>query len=158
MFNFLKGKKSELSVTLDRLNGIYYLGETVNVNVDIQPKRELELVGVRVQLRGLEGRAYKHTVMDSSYQNIPISTENTSWDYTEFFTGEERALDETTLPGGTLRHYSFQMNIPSDASPSFVGEDLIVRWQIIVKLMGRYLEKEWLSETELSVQSPPKPT
>jgi hypothetical protein len=155
MFNFLKGKQQELIVILDRPDGIYRPGETVNISVDIQPKNKLELVGVRVQLKGFEGRVFHGTYLDSNtYDYISTPTEGTLWNYTEFFAKEEKILDEITLPSGTLRHYSFQMSIPSEASPSFVGEDLIVRWQVNVKLMGRYLEKEWLTETELSVQLP----
>ena len=155
MFDLLKGKKQELIVTLDRPDGIYHPGEIVNINVDIQPKNKLELVGVRVKLRGFEGRVFHGTYLDNNtYDYISTPTEGISWNYSEFFANEEKSLDEITLPSGTFRHYAFQMSIPSDASPSFIGEDLIVRWQVIVKVMGRYLEKEWLSETELHVQLP----
>jgi hypothetical protein len=155
MFNFLKEKKQELIVRLDRPDGIYHPGETVNISLDIQPKNKLELVGVQVKLRGFEGRLVHGSFLDSNtYDYISTAAEGMLSNCTEFFAKEEKVLDEITLPGGTLWHYSFQMTIPSDASPSFVGEDRIVQWQVIVKLMGRYLEKEWLTETGLSVQLP----
>ena len=155
MFDLLKGKKQELIVILDRPDGIYHPGETVNINVDIQPKNKIELVGIRVKLRGFEGRVFHGTSWDSNTYDISSTpAEGILWDYTEFFAKEDKVLDEITLPAGALRHYSFQISIPSDASPSFVSEDKIVRWQVTVKLMGRYLEKEWLTETELSVQLP----
>lgn len=158
MFDLLKGNKQELIVILDRPDGIYHPGETINISVDIQPKNKLELVGVRVKLRGFEGRVFHGTYLDTyTYDIRSTPAEGILSNCTEFFTKEDKILDEITLLAGTLRHYSFQMNIPSDASPSFDSEDKIVRWQVLVKLMGHYLEKEWFNESELSVQLPQMP-
>ncbi len=75
MLNFLKAKKPELTVTLDRPNGIYYPGETVGVTVEVQPGKDLKVQGAHVTLSGIEEYKYR------TRRHSTDSDGNTSDDY-----------------------------------------------------------------------------
>ena len=64
MLNFLKAKKPELTVTLDRPNGIYQPGETVGVSVEILPNKDMKLKAALVELSGTE--KYQYTTILSA--------------------------------------------------------------------------------------------
>lgn len=152
MFNFLKGKKKELIVTLDRTNGIYYSGETVGVIVEIQPDKGLKLRSAQVELRGIEEYRFSS---DSSYTDSEGNTkegESTQWGYGNLFVSAESFLGEVTLPGGAPQRYTFQMPLPPDALPSFNGEILHVQWRVSVKL-DRHLARDLNVEVAVCVAS-----
>jgi hypothetical protein len=151
MFDFLKGEKTEIVVTLDRPNGIYLPGETAGVTVEIQPDKDLKLKGALVRLSGTE--QYKYGSTSSSTDSDGNTTEDTNyyWAYNEFFAREEKFLGETTLPGSKPQRYSFQMSLPADALPSCAGEIVRIYWKFSVKL-DRRLAGDLHAETELCVR------
>lgn len=153
MFNFLKGTKTELTVTLDRPNGLYYPGDTVGATIEIQPNKELKLHGARVKLSGTE--KYEYTYISHSTDSDGNSSDDyvKTWGTNEFFASEENFLGATTLPGGVPQRYSFRMGLPSDALPSLAGKIVRIQWKAGVKL-DRRLAGDLHSEAELRVGFP----
>ena len=152
MLNFLKAKKPELTVTLDRPNGIYHPGDTVGITVEVQPGKDLKVQGAHVTLSGIEEYKYRTRRHSTDSDGNTSDDYSYAWKHNELFASEENFLGETTLPAGTPQRYSFQMSLPAGALPSCAGEIVHVRWQVDVKLDRRLLG-DLHTKADLSVHS-----
>jgi hypothetical protein len=152
MLNFLKAKKPELTITLDRPNGVYYPGETVGVTVEVQPGKDLKVQGAQVTLSGIEEYKYRTRRHSTDSDGNTSDDYSYAWKHNELFASEENFLGETTLPAGTPQRYSFQISLPAGALPSCAGEIVHVRWQVDVKLDRRLLG-DLHTKADLSVHS-----
>ncbi|MBN2148824.1 MAG: hypothetical protein JW726_15660 [Anaerolineales bacterium] len=150
MFNFLKSKKDWITITLDRQNGIYYPGETVGVNVQITPEKDLKLQGATVKLKGTERFYYSHETDSTDSEGNSNRETNYYWGEEDIFTAEENFLGEIVLPRDTPQRYSFQMALPADALPSCKGDIMQVKWAALVKL-DRRMAGDKQTETGLQV-------
>lgn len=152
MFNFLKGKKTEITITLDRPNGIYYPGETVGVTVEILPDKDLKLQRALVSLMGTEQYEYDSTSSSTDSDGSTTETTSSYWGTNSLYNDEERFIHEATLSGGTPQRYTFQKILPVEALPSCSGKILRVTWGIVVKI-DRRLAGDLNAKTELSVRA-----
>ena len=128
MLKFLT-MKHELSVTLDRSDGVYYPGENIQVLVELCPDRPLQIRGALVRLVGIEDYRYRTL---NTYQNRV--REEHCWEQNEFFASKEKFLDATTLEKNVSRQYSLIVPVPAGALPSFTGDILQVSWKIDITL------------------------
>jgi hypothetical protein len=149
MFNFLKGTKVEIMLKLDKPDGIYFPGENVDITIDITPTEDLKLRNAYVRLVGTE--LYWYRSYDTN--DIESSREIDIWGEEVLFVNEETILSETVLPKDVCQHFSLQMQLPSDALPSFNASILRVVWKIEVKI-DRHLAKDIHAETGLHVRLP----
>lgn len=152
MFNFLKGNKAGLTVTLDRLDGIYSPGETVGITVDIQPDKDLKLQGAQVALSGTEEFEYSTSTYTTDSDGNSSRDYSTSWGSNQFSVSTEDFLGATTLPAGAPQRYTFQLSLPADAAPSYSGDIVRVHWQASVK-MDRRLAADLNADAKLYVRS-----
>ena len=137
MFNFLKGKKTEIGITVDRMNGIYYPGETIRVTVEIQPDSDLKLQSAQLELRGTEQYKYTSRSTSTDSDGKTVESESEQWGYHNFYSNIEKFLGETSLAGSKPQPYRFEMSLPADALPSCNGEIERIYWGFHVKLNRR---------------------
>ncbi len=142
MNRLLSGITGEITVKLDRPDGLYEPGETVGVTVNLQPRKDMKLIGGYVKLSGMEGRYQSDG--DPDYPTLV-------WVDNEFWSSKRRHLGQTTLPGGTFQHYDIQFSLPASARPSGTGEKGRVWWRISVKLGRPGLLPDLHAEKELQV-------
>ena len=155
MFNFLKGEKTEIAVTLDRPNGTYFPGETIGVTVTITPDKELKLKKAVVKLSGSEAYQYLTTTTSTDSEGNESEEVSYEWAGSELFVSEENFLGETTLPAGATQRYSFQMKIPDEGLPTCIGEIVRLEWQVNVKFTSaRFLGSDPQAQADLRVLSP----
>ncbi len=150
MFNFLKGKKTEITFTFDRATPVYVPGDTVGITVQIEPDKDMKLQGARFRLTGTELYCYttEETRQDSDGKWETHQVDR--WVQNEFFIGEEVFLRETILPNGKPQQYTFQYTLPLECLPSVKGEILKVEWKASVKL-DRKLAGDIQEEAPLTV-------
>lgn len=153
MFNLLKGKKEELTVAVDRENGIYYPGETVSVTVDLQPNKDMKVRSAQVKLSGTERYEYTTTTSSTDSDGSTSDTTSSAWGYTDLFVSEETFLGESVIPGDTPQRYTFQMHLPPDALPTCDGMLVKVYWRVSVNL-DRPLAHDLNAEAEFRVHAP----
>lgn len=130
------GKTDDITVTLDRPDGIYQPGETIDVTVKVQPRKDMKLRGAVVYLRGTKVEwSEGYTSYTSGHQHY----EGYGFPQ-ELYEGEYSFLGETTLPRGTPQSYDIQISLPESAlsSSSTVGK-MRVKWQISVDLYRPFL-------------------
>ncbi len=146
------GKTDEITITLDRPDGIYQPGETVRVTVMIKPRKDMKLTGARVKLSST--KVYETHVKSYTGAQGDVFVKK------EFFASDYSFLGQTMLPRGTGKRYRFRMNLPADALPSSTVGMVQVRWQISVKLNRPGLLIDLHAKKELWVLSraPGQPT
>jgi len=134
MFDFLKGKSAELTLALDRADGVYRPGDVIGVIIEVRPDQDLRLRAGRVRLSGTEHFEVRSQVNTTDADGNNQLSYSYSWERDEFYAEEAEFLGETTLPGGTPERFTFQARLPADALPSCLGEILRVEWLVQVKL------------------------
>ncbi len=106
MFDFLKGGKANLTVTLDRQNKIYKAGETIRASVRVEGVKDLKIQRAVIALVSREEYEYKYETRDSDgdleTRTSKATDENKVW--------EQQFLDETTIKGNS--NQTFEFDIP----------------------------------------------
>jgi sporulation-control protein spo0M len=124
MFDFLKGGKATLAVTLDRANKIYTPGETIHAKVNVQGVKDLQIQSGKIALVARE--EFEVVSEDSDDNSTTKSKENEqvkAW--------EQAFLGETTVKGGSNETYEFNIPIPSDAMPTLEGGKILnLSWAV----------------------------
>ena len=146
------GKTDEITVTLDRLDGIYQPGETVGVTVKVQPREDMKLTGAQVRLRGTKVKWFEG--YSESYFSGHHHYESYSF-REKFYARRYSFLGETTLPRGISQRYDIQINLPEGAlSSSTAARQMRVKWQISVELYRPFLLPGLHAKKELYVRTP----
>jgi hypothetical protein len=131
MFNFFKGRKTKLTITLDRPSAIFHLGETVGATVEVKSEKDLRVRSAKARL--ICSEKYLYTTSSSGDSESGGGSSDT-WGDNELFLNEENFLGETVLAASVIHRYSFQMSLPVNALPSCAGEIVRVEWRFMANL------------------------
>lgn len=131
MFDFLKGGKANLYVTLERANKIYAPGETIHARVSVQGVKDLKIQAARIALVSREEYEYQSESRDSDGDRSTSKTRTTD----EVNVWQEQFMGETTIKGNSNQTFEFDMLLPPNALPSVDG--------------GKILNHEWVVKTTL---------
>lgn len=131
MFDFLKGGKATLTVTLDRATKIYAPGETIHANVRVEGVKDLKIQAAKIALVSREEYEYKYETRDSD-GDLETRTSKTT---DELKVWEKQFLNETTIKANSNQTFEFDIPLPPNALPSVEG--------------GNILNHEWLVKTTL---------
>jgi hypothetical protein len=149
MFDFLKGGKVDLSITLDRPG--YFPGDTVRATISVQNQKEIVV---------REGRAALLRREEYEYEYADEDDEGNSQTKTGRNTQDDEAARLVLLSEGTLRAgahtFEFAARLPEDAAPTWAGGKVVkLRWFVKV-VLDRKLGLDWSHEVEaLVLQTPP---
>lgn len=150
MFNFLKGKKDNLTVSLDRPEGVYLPGETLKAEISFECQKD-----VHVQV----GRAVLICEEEFDYRSWDSSTDsdgNTDESLCEHRYSQRYEFDaqvfvlDTTLTAGSVHHFTYTTQIPQPALASTPGQIIKVRW-LVKATLDRKLAADYNTETELTI-------
>lgn len=131
MFDFLKGGKANLVVTLDRHNSIYAPGDTIHASVRVEGVKDIKIQSAKIALVSREEYEYKYETRDSDGDDETRTSKTTD----ELNVWQQQFLRESTIKGGTNQTFEFDMQLPPNALPSVEG--------------GKILNHEWLVKTTL---------
>ena len=141
MFDFLKGGKTSVKLTLDRPISEdatrvypYYLGETVHARVTLASEKEVKIQEGRIALVYQEEYQYKHHHHSRDSHGHSRTTVATAWATDEREVNRQVFLGETSLPAGTQKTYEFDLPIPTNAAPSARAEIVHIKWVVKVTL------------------------
>jgi hypothetical protein len=154
MFDFLKGGKVNLDVTLDRPSGIYYPGETIHARVSLTSDKELKFQEGRVALLYQEKYQIRETRHSTNSRGQSHTTVVLRWKTNDQEASRQVFLGETILPEGSARIFEFDAQIPASAPPTYPGNIIQVRWMVKATL-DRKLSKDINSEAPLAVMFSP---
>jgi hypothetical protein len=137
MFDFLKGGKTSVKLTLDRPISQdatpvypYYLGETVHACVTLVSEKEVKIQEGRIALVYQEEYQYKHHHQSRDSHGHVRTTVATAWTTDEQEANRQVFLGETSIPAGTQKIYEFDLPIPTNAAPSARAEIVHINWQV----------------------------
>jgi hypothetical protein len=137
MFDFLKGGKASVKLTLDRPISMeeppahpYYLGETVHARLTLVSEKDLKIQEGRIALVYHEEYQYRHHRRTTDSHGHSRTTVATAWDTDEREANRQVFLGETTIPGGSTKTYEFDLPIPTNAAPSARAEIVRIKWLV----------------------------
>jgi hypothetical protein len=131
MFDFLKGGKANLTVTLDRPVQPYFVGETVQARVTIEGQKDLKIQEARVQLVCREEYQYKHEHRHTDSDGHTHTSEETSWTTDEQVVQRQQLMPEGTIPGSFNQTFEFAAAIPAGSPPTCEGGKIVrVKWMV----------------------------
>src|SRR5512139_3534048 len=131
MFDFLKGGKAKLHVTLDRPMLPYYPGETVRATVTIQGEKELKLQEARIALVCHEEYQYRHETRERDSDGHYHTETLTSWATDEQVIQQQQLMGQGTIPSAFMQTYEFSAAIPAGAPPTCDGGRIVrVKWMV----------------------------
>lgn len=144
MFDFLKGGKTSVELTLDRPISKdatpahpYYLGETVHACVTLVSEKEVKIQEGRIALVYQEEYQYKHRERSGTSRGHSTTTVATAWATDEKEANRQVFLGETKIAAGTQKTYEFDLPIPTNAAPSARAEIVHIKWLVKATLDRR---------------------
>ncbi|MBA3804647.1 MAG: hypothetical protein H0X14_02895 [Acidobacteria bacterium] len=127
------GMGPQISIQLDRPQGPYYPGDSVQVAITLQTQKAWRVRSVGAGLLFLE----RYTELVQSYERDdqgarmmvtnPARREDSNWLYTQWLSGEGM------IPAGFNKVFHFTWAIPSDAPPTYEGSISKLSWLVRVK-------------------------
>ncbi len=137
MFDFLKGGKTTVKLTLDRPIGQdaarvhpYFPGEIVHATVALVSENEIKVKEGRIALVYQEEYQYKHRHRSTNSRGHSSTTVTTAWAKDEREVNRQVFLGEMKLPAGTSKIYEFDLPIPTGAPPSARAEIVHINWVV----------------------------
>ncbi len=156
MFDFLKGAKATMTITLDRAGQPYLPGETVRAQLVVETQGEYKVQEGRIALVYLEEYQYRTerrtTDSDGDSQNEVVKT----WAKAE--TEVQRVLfaREGPLPKNTRQSYDYVVTIPAQSPPSLIGGRILKsRWMVKATLDRRLAADQNVEAPLVVVTLPP---
>jgi sporulation-control protein spo0M len=155
MFDFLKGGKAKLHVTLDRPMLPYYLGETVHAAVTIEGEKELKIEEARVALVCHEEYEYRYESHHRDSDGHHHTAVHTSWATDEQVIQQQVLMGQGAIPSNFMQTYEFSAAIPASAPPTCDGGRIVrVKWMVKATL-DRKLAGDIEDKAELLVFATP---
>jgi hypothetical protein len=132
MFDFLKGGKATINLTLDRSDRIYSPGETIRAHLMVSGEKDLKVQQGRIALVYREEYQRRYETWHSDSHGHRHKSVEHSWETDELETGRQVFLGEGVIASGSRQTCDFEFTLPPDASPS-CGEGSIIHVAWIVK-------------------------
>ena len=154
MFNFLKGAKDQIQITLDRAAGIYLPGETVHAAIHIAAAQELKVRSGYAQLMQIESYYYDYQTTQTDSDGDTTTTTSSAWGKREIPFDRQAFLDETVLYGDQ-NTYHVACQLPESAFPTCRGGEITgLVWKLQV-VLDRKLAGDVHGEAEVIVLCAP---
>ncbi len=142
MFDFLKGGKATVTVTVDRPAQPYYVGETVRAQIDIQVQKELNITEARAQLVCREKYQCREESRDLDDDGSAHSSIEKKWVTDEQVVHHQQLLPGGSLPSGFGQTFDCVAPIPADAPPTCEhGKIVNIEW-FVKATLARKLAKD----------------
>ncbi len=155
MFDFLKGGKAKLHVSLDRPMLPYYLGETVHATVTIEGEKELKIQEARVALVCHEEYEYRYESHHRDSDGHHHTEVHTSWATDEQVIQQQQLMGPGAIPSAFMQTYEFAAAIPAGAPPTGDGGRIVrVKW-LVKATLDRKLAGDVEAKAELLVFAAP---
>lgn len=147
VFGFFGGKGAEISIQLDRPDGVYAVGDTVNARISLAAEGAGRVREVRAGLV----RQHRYQVIDRRRDNDGDYRDSYEWRTQETWVSRETLAAEGTLSANDSFQFSWQ--IPPDAAGSCDGDIVKVTWLVKVTV-DRAMARDQNEEAALHVVTP----
>jgi hypothetical protein len=142
------GKLPELSIQLERADGVYYPGETVRASIKVAAEDGAKFKEIRAGLLFEE----RYQIIDRQRDSDGDVTYNHVWRTNEQWVGREQ-LASSGLPKGFRQTYNYEWRLPDNPHPFCQGKILVARW-LVKATVDRTLARDVNAEAPLYVVVP----
>ncbi|MBI5879086.1 MAG: sporulation protein [Chloroflexi bacterium] len=152
MFDFLKGAKATMTVTLDRAaNQAYLPGETVRAQIVVETQGEFKVQEGRVALVYIEDYQYRDeratTDSDGDHSREIVKV----WGKSEAEVQRVVFAREGPLPKNVRQTFDYSVAIPPQALPSLTGGAILKSRWVVKATLDRRLASDVNTEAMLTV-------
>ena len=152
MFDFLKGGKAQINLTLDHSDGVYHPGETVQARVNVIGEKDLKIQQGRITFVYSEEYQIRQYRTETDSHGHRRQVTHTEWKKDERQLNQTVFLPETTIAGGANQTFDFAIPIPADAPPSVNGNIVRIKW-LVKATLDRKMAGDIEAQTEISIPS-----
>jgi Arrestin (or S-antigen), N-terminal domain len=142
------GKLPEVSIQLERADGVYYPGETVRARVTVVAEDGAKFKEIRAGLLFEE----KYQIIDRQRDSDGDVTYNHVWRTNEQWARREQ-LASAGLPKGFRQTYDYEWRLPDDPHPFCQAKIVVARW-LVKATVDRTLARDVNAEAPLYVVRP----
>jgi hypothetical protein len=142
------GKLPEVSIQLERADGVYYPGETVRASVTVTAEDGAKFKEIRAGLLFEE----RYQIIDRQRDSDGDVTYNHVWRTNEQWFGCEQ-LASNGLPKGFRQTYNYEWRLPDNPQPFCQAKILVARW-LVKATVDRTLARDVNAEAPLYVVVP----
>ena len=154
MFDFLKGGKATIEMTVDHPSQVYKPGETIHATVTIKGEKDVKIHAGWIGLFYMEDYQYKETsdVYDSESGSTGSET-NTAWAHDEHEVSRQLIIAEGSIPSNYKQTFNFTAAIPPDAPPTCGGGKIMKTGWYVKTVLERKMAKDFEDRVDLQVLS-----
>ena len=142
------GKLPEVSIQLERADGVYYPGEAVRARVTIAAEDGAKFKEIRAGLLFEE----KYQIIDRRHDSDGHVSYNHVWNTDEQWAAREQ-LASNGFPKGFRQTYDYEWRLPDDPHPYCQAKILQARW-LVKATVDRTLARDVNAEAPLYVVAP----
>jgi hypothetical protein len=142
------GKLPEISIQLERADGVYYPGETVRASITVAAEDGAKFKEIRAGLLFEE----KYQIIDRQRDSDGDVTYNHVWRTNEQWARREQ-LASDGLPKGFRRTYNYEWRLPDNPHPFCQAKIVVARW-LVKATVDRTLARDVNAESPLYVVQP----
>jgi hypothetical protein len=148
MFDFLKGGKVDLKVTLDRSPAVYYPGESICAAISLNSEKELKIKEGRVVLFCRDKFEYTTTTQSTDSDGSTSTSTSKIWKSEDYEQARDLfILGETTISKGSAQTFDFTAQLSEFFPPTYRGKIITVQW-LVKATLDRKLAGDINAETE----------
>ena len=131
MLNFFKKNQTSLTISLDRPDGVYKPGDTVNARISLQVDQDTKFRQFYAVLACEEAYQWKYSYESRDSDGDYHTNTQTGWQTNKIEVRREVYQEEGTLEAGHAQTMDFSAELPGDAPPSVEGGHLVkVNWRL----------------------------
>jgi hypothetical protein len=161
MFDFLKGNKVNLTLTLDQAGKTLHFGDAVSGKLVVENEKELKIQEGRIALVFKEESEYRYESRSTDSDGNSETEESTAWQNEEHVAAQTIILREGAIPAKSVKPFDFNFAIPQNAVPTIDGGKIVRGKWLVKATLSRKMASDYNAQEEIlvvSVASPRAPS
>jgi hypothetical protein len=155
MFDFLKGGKATVELSIDRPSQMYKLGEAIHATVTVRGQKDVKIREGRIALVCKEEYQYRHTTHSRDSDGHTHTSQSTTWTSDEQEIVKQVIIPEGNIPSNYNQTFQFMATIPPNALPTCDGGKIVKLNWCVKAVLDRKMAGDFEDKIDLKVLSLP---
>ncbi len=153
MFDFLKGNKVNLTLTLDQAGKTLHFGDAVSGKLVVENEKELKIQEGRIALVFKEESEYRYESRSTDSDGNSETEESTAWQSEEHVAAQTIILREGAIPAKSAKTFEFNFAIPQNTLPTIEGGQIVRGKWLVKATLSRKMASDYNAQEEIIVVS-----
>ncbi len=155
MFDFLKGGKTDLTITVDRPTAFYLPGDCVKAKLRIESQNEAKIQEGRIVLLYKEEYERRYEDWHRDSKGHRTRRQVTSWHSQDHEVERKVFVQEGTIPANYDQTSEFEFSLPPLAPPTADGGKIVrLKW-LVKATLDRKMSSDFNAQAEILVGAAP---